>query len=446
MLNGKVYIVSAPTLVAQVQRHSKTIAFEPLVPEVTIRMTNPDPGAREVISRGFDSKDKAEQEDCLLNTMHHFIISMLGPGAVLDELSFVQLNEMAKIAGQFSDGPQLNLFDWMRRMFSMSNMLAFYGPKHIFATRPELLDTYWEYDADMVPLLTNFLPSILAPKGHAARERIKDAMVEYVEKGYHKEASPVIQGRLKINISRGLTTRQAGQVELGVMFGIMGNAMPSSFWLLTRLFTNPTLLAAVRLEISNSDLIHIEGRRHIISITKLKSHCPTLVSTFRESLRFYASNSSGRYILEDTLIADKYLLKKGYMVQVAGEAMHWDPKIWGPSVNSFDPLRFINSPYGTVASQGPDGKLKTVHTAAFRGFGGGTTLCPGRHFAQAEIVGFVAMMVAGWEVEKGDGSVLEMVGKKEPMLPLGVLRPEGDVAVRMRRRRGMEDAEWAFEV
>jgi hypothetical protein len=408
-------------------------------------MTNPDSGAKEIISRGYDSQDKAEQEDSLLNTMHHFQISILGPGEVLDEMSFVQLNAMADIAGRVSDRQQINLYEWMRRTFSMTNMLALYGAKHIFVTHPDLLDTFWEFEADMVPLMANFFPSILAPKGHAARERIKTAMVEYMEHGYYKEASKVIQGRVRINTGKGLSIRQAGQVELGVMFGVMGNAMPTSFWLLSRLFTNPTFFTDVRHELEASDLVRVDGVCRIINISKLKTRCPSLVSAFRECLRFYASNSSVRQIREDTMIADKYLLKKGYIVQVAGEAMHWDPKIWGPNVNEFDPYRFLKSPYGTIPRRSPEEPAKTVHTAAFRGFGGGTTLCPGRHFAQTEITGFAAMIILGWDLLPVDGEGLKTLSKKEPMLPLGVLKPDGDMPVRMRRRDGLEDVQWSFE-
>jgi len=62
------------------------------------------------MGRGYDSKEKAVKEDYLLNKMHHHLVTTLGPGEALNEISLVQLNGMAKIAGGVSNGQQLNLF------------------------------------------------------------------------------------------------------------------------------------------------------------------------------------------------------------------------------------------------------------------------------------------------------------------------------------------------
>jgi cytochrome P450 len=205
--------------------------------------------------------------------------------------------------------------------------------------------------------------------------------------------------------------------------------------------TNSSFLVDVRNEIEQSNLVQTNGSNHVISISKLKTRCPSLVSAFREYLRFYASNSSIRLVLEDTILADKYLLKKGHKILVAGNVIHFDLRIWGADAEKFDPLQFIDSPSGTIKSQSTDEPATTVHAAAFRGFGGGTNLCPGHHFAQAEIIGFAVMIILGWEMLPSEGE-LKML---EVMLPLGILKPDGDVVVRMQRRKGFEDVQWSFE-
>jgi len=239
--------------------------------------------------------------------------------------------------------------------------------------------------------------------------------------------------------------RQAGQVELSMMFGTMTNAVPTAFWLLGIIYTFPGLLDEVRQELERSDLVRIDGPSRIISISGLKTHCPLLVSLFRECIRIYASNTSARQVLKDTLVADKYLLKRGCMVQIAGDAIHRDHRIWGADVGEINPYRFVHSLNGTFTGVSSDEKGKTIHPAAYRGFGGGSSLCPGRHFAQTEIVGFAAMVAMGWNLLPIEGDQLVLPLKKEPLIPLGVFKPDGGMSGLLRRRPGFEHVEWSFE-
>ncbi|POR38304.1 Bifunctional P450/NADPH-P450 reductase [Tolypocladium paradoxum] len=114
-----------------------------------------------------------------------------------------------------------------------------------------------------------------------------------------------------------------------------------------------------------------------LSMGTLNDKCATLLAVFRESLRIGSENLSDRLSKEDASLADRYLHKKGSVIQVRGRGViHTDKLIWGDDVDDFNPQRFLTS----KASSG------SIHTAAFRGFGGGKTLCPGRHFATNEIL------------------------------------------------------------
>ncbi|KAF2245790.1 hypothetical protein BU26DRAFT_568334 [Trematosphaeria pertusa] len=70
-----------------------------------------------------------------------------------------------------------------------------------------------------------------------------------------------------------------------------------------------------------------------------------------------------------------------------------DKTIWGPGAASFSHRRFVNS----------QANKKTLNPAAFRAFGGGATLCPGRHFATTEILAAAAMLIARFEMEPAGG-------------------------------------------
>lgn len=193
LLNGKVYVVSSPATVAQVQRHQKTIVFDLLSTDIAVRISGHGPDIKEILDFGVHSEDKNEREDCIINIMHDYEHTSLGPGEILDEISIVQLNAMAETVGQVSGDRQVDLFIWVRQMITMTNMLAFYGPKHIFTTEPELVESFWKFESNLTIFMASFLPYLFAPRAYAAREKVKKAMVRYAEKGYVKGASKFVQ-------------------------------------------------------------------------------------------------------------------------------------------------------------------------------------------------------------------------------------------------------------
>jgi cytochrome P450 len=170
-------------------------------------------------------------------------------------------------------------------------------------------------------------------------------------------------------------------------------------------------------------------------------------------------------VKEDTLLSDRWFFKKNAVVQIAGGVIHADPGIWGEGAGEFEALRFIKlakqtpsasssqealatsqtTGNGTDAtqteekSQGGD-RLKGIHPAAFRAFGGGKTLCPGRHFATHEILAFVAMIVLTVDLEAVDkdgkaGGNLVVPEKEDGVLPVHILEPKTDVMVKVRVRK-----------
>jgi cytochrome P450 len=122
----------------------------------------------------------------------------------------------------------------------------------------------------------------------------------------------------------------------------------------------------------------------------LKSQCPTLLATIREVLRYRTVGTSARLDTEDHMLDSKYLIKKGRMVTLPGPVQHSDTRAWGENAADFNHTRFMQ----------PD---KRVPAAAFRAFGGGASLCPGRHFATTIILNFTAMLVMHSDIVPAGG-------------------------------------------
>ncbi|KAL8680120.1 MAG: hypothetical protein Q9186_003644 [Xanthomendoza sp. 1 TL-2023] len=300
-------------------------------------------------------------------------------------------------------------------------------------------------------VLLGIAPSITARKACRARTKFIAGMKEYIDDNGPETGSDLIKARWEGNKKYGAVEYTA-QFEIGNLIGVLINATPTFFWLLTHIYSRPTLLAELRAEIANvTDSTSSDDDDDIttnsIMIAKLKDHCPLLLSTYQETLRLQTHNTSSRWVTKDTILADQYLLKAGNVIQMPGYPVHTLPSIWGPDVSSFNPHRFLLKP---ERNQKQRDKAMKQHPASFRSFGGGATLCPGRHFATAEICAAAAMMVMRFEIEPvggdGDGGKWRIPDWKRGKIASGVPPPQRDIRVKVRVREGMKkkDVKWKF--
>lgn len=146
--------------------------------------------------------------------------------------------------------------------------------------------------------------------------------------------------------------------------------------------------------------------------------------------------TSIRQVMEDTILDDKWLLKKGSMIQMPTRVVHTDTSLWGPDADDFNPRRFMKN---LGSHRAP--------VAAFRVFGGGTTLCPGRHFATNEVLAVVSMFIMRYDMapqtQSGDWD-LPTVAKTN--VAAVIMEPDADVEVVVSRRKGFEQDRWTFRL
>lgn len=140
----------------------------------------------------------------------------------------------------------------------------------------------------------------------------------------------------------------------------------------------------------------------------------------------HALGASARFVREDIMLDNQYLLKKGMIVQMPMAVMHSDPAIWGADVTEFQPRRFLNKQNST----------------AYRPFGGGASLCPGRHFVTLETLALTAWVVLRYDMASSDGGQLRVPKQKQESLATNVFPPERDVRVRLTERQNCENVTW----
>jgi cytochrome P450 len=281
----------------------------------------------------------------------------------------------------------------------------------------------------MIHMLKAF-PSILARKGLHARDHLLiPAFSKYFASNSHLQGSLLVQCRYKHNTGHGLRGRDVAATEVGQMIASTTNSVSVAFWMVYHVFSDPVVLAECRKEVEELVVVNSEGFA-TIDLAKVKSSCPILFSTWQETLRYVHIGITARVVVEDTIL-DKYLLKKGATVMTVKPFQHSDLSIWGPTANTFDHHRFVRTP-----------GVRRTNPVAFRSFGGGSVLCPGRHFASTEIMSFVALLLLRFELKpvSKDGKWMEP-RKKIPMTSsMPTLRNELKVEIVPR-----DDRKWEVE-
>lgn len=443
MLNSQTYVVTSPHLASHVQRASSTLLWEPLIIPVTEKMVG---FQKSTINSMLDAKAKEENRPPFMDRLHEMAYSVLGPSEIRS-VSAIMLDQLSQRINALPNACEINIFQWCRELFADVTTYAFYGPENPFVIDPSLIKDYWEWEYGIISLMALPFPQFTARKSYVARERMFRGFLEYLEHKRQEKASFFVQERIRFHEEANIPLRENARSEVGMLFGAIANGGITTFWVFNNILSRPQLLSQLREEISAKALsMDSSSQTGTISFEALKSSCPLLNSIFKETIRLVAPMTSARLVAKDTIVADTYLLRANSVIQVAGGVIHEDASIWGPDVASFNPRRFIDSPHGTKT--GPmESQKKTVHPAAWRGFGGGLVYCPGRHFAQSEIFSLVAVLVLGWEFAPitGEEKIRFDPPKDEKRMPLGVVKPLRDVPVSMKRRKGMENIKWVLK-
>ncbi len=475
-INKKTIVVIDPALATVIQKKSPNLTFYGMILEVTRRLVDFDAKTMEIIHWNLDGEHGAHEG--LMHESEEMVSGNLAPGPSLNALSTTQIEQFSKLLNDFvptsgnaqGTGVEIGLMEFVKSMFTQANAYTIYGPQNPFILHPELVQEFWEYEAGMIGLMADIFPSITSRRSWIARRDMNNALHEFVAKGYYETASPMIQKRVAINLKHGLTPVMAGRSELILLFGILGNAVPTTFWFLAQIFSRPDLLQAIRDETKQA--IREENGTSIIDTSILKTKCPLYASTYRETLRHIGNLSSVRLVTGTHTVSAQnhppYLLQKGDMIQIASGVIHTSSRTWGVDAADFKPDRWTTTssmPNGQDASESKEGVSdkaaagqgktalplpKNVPSSAFRAFGGGSVLCPGRHFAMTEILGFVSLCVHMFDVVDVAGGVMPLPQKDDGRIPLSVMKPVADPRVIFRRRDGERKeggfASWRLEL
>ncbi|KAI8682066.1 hypothetical protein NCS55_00460900 [Fusarium keratoplasticum] len=417
MLNGKMYTIYDPHLV-QTALRSRIASFEPfgidfaqktfgLSKETFVKVRRPN------VFGDFNDAIHSSFQAPMLHKMNvHFLASI---SAKMDPISFGT---------------------------------ALYGDHDPFGPQPHLVDDIWLFEESIPYFLLSLFPSITMPKAYRARSKLQALMGKYYSEGHDindPTTSQLVKNRAGALRKHGFTGNEVGQLEVILPNVATLNAVPTFYWMLLFIFERPELVNRLRKEVEAAAVVsNSEGKRTAtFDIASFDAKLPLLISCYRETMRLSNHSVSMRRIMQDMTITgadgQSYLLKKGVDLQLPAGVTHHDRSAWGQDFDEFDAERFLQKTR--------DAETERRRKAAYFPFGGGRHLCPGRNFAFAEILGFMAVLVLGFDVEPlgmrfGE---MKMLGGQ---LASGTVRPEKHgkgLGGKITRRSGWENVDWRFE-
>lgn len=295
---------------------------------------------------------------------------------------------------------------------------------------------YRQFEREIPKLL--FLPDWLARHGARNRQFVADAFKSFFSKNHHDQASDLVKDFYASETAYGFSLSDRSFFEVGHALAILGNTSGAVFWLIFYVFSTPSALLEIRQEVYSilSTSIDAAGtKKHHIDMTRITANCPTLVSAFREAIRLHSIGISLRQVCKDTTLSETYHLRKGAMILMPTDAIHTDPSVWGDNVLAFNHRRFHPA------------NPNKPSPAAFRSFGGGTTLCPGRHFATTQVMAWTVMLVTRFDVEpvreNGEKGQWVRPTTEKTNLANVMSQPDYDIRVKVRARAEYSDGSWS---
>lgn len=149
---------------------------------------------------------------------------------------------------------------------------------------------------------------------------------------------------------------------------------------------------------------------------------------WKEALRTGSASAAARVVAKESEI-EGFVVKPGSVVMIPVQLLHFDEDIF-PQSQRIDPARW------TVDYDGENDRSAQLQkqNLNLRSFGGGTGLCSGRFVAEQEIISVVSTIILLFDMD----FVLPLESFQLNPQSIGIMSPEKEPMVKMRRRRFAE--------
>ncbi|KAK0217584.1 cytochrome P450 [Armillaria nabsnona] len=297
-----------------------------------------------------------------------------------------------------------------------------------FGTKFPVKETYPAFRVfdNKFHLIAGEMPYFLVKDARKAWEDLVDIIDKYFSQGPHEDAYELVDW-ISTHTEGAGWSRKDVAISLAVeLWALEANAIMVAFWVIAlSLQQHPDGLGLAPLidEIDKARPANPENNDWIISASM-----PLLVSTIKEALRVSTSSFSIRRVAKDTVFAG-YELEKNSEVVCVTRAVHMDEEIH-EDAHRFIPDRYLKIDAGQRLFK--DGKEIRDHTTPF---GGGVSICEGRHFALTELKIMLTLLLTHATIEidseMGPQPTVEL---RMDRMGVGAMPPRGDLNVVIRPR------------
>ncbi|CAD0112960.1 unnamed protein product [Aureobasidium uvarum] len=235
--------------------------------------------------------------------------ALLGPG--LDIANRAMINNLVESVNELDslNNKSFDLYAWAKHAITIASTDAVWGEQNPLKD-PEIETAFWDFESHLRLLIVNILPSIIARKAYLGREKVVAAFVKYYNNGGHEVSSELAQARWNVQHDNGASTEDIARLETATVLGVVSNTTPASFWMLYDVYSRPALLTLLRDEVREHALRKNEAGEMIIDLAAMRDNCPNLLATFQEVLRTRSNGAPTRFVTNDVVLSDKYLLKR----------------------------------------------------------------------------------------------------------------------------------------
>ncbi|KAJ8113589.1 hypothetical protein OPT61_g4315 [Boeremia exigua] len=422
MPGGRVYVVNSPDYVSNIQKNPRDLSFWFIEASLTKNLGGSSDKANIILLE--NARGDKGSNSLVVDGMK--VTHKAMTGEALDILSLAAINRAKRaIDNSINSSVEIELWDWSQHVFSLAVSSSVYGPENPYEN--ERLTRSLTQFADHTPtFLTGLPPWLFMPKAYKAREDIVARFQHYFNSKFDQQASELVKVRAKVLREYGIPESDIARFEAVNGFRILLNLLPTAFWTIWHVFADSDLLSAVRAEALAAGIAaHKDCFPATIDELKRLDNLHLLISVMKEAMRHHGAGVAACMVMNDHLLAGEYLLKYNSYFFIPNAAIHFDCSSWGPNIDKVVPNRFTKD------------SGEKIHPAAFRGFGGGVNLCPGKAYSVRLITAVVVAVVLRYEPmceDKDDNGEWRDPGHDEKSMAITLARPLREVNVKFAER------------
>ncbi|RIA95986.1 cytochrome P450 [Glomus cerebriforme] len=268
-------------------------------------------------------------------------------------------------------------YDFIARILWISSTEGFFGKG--FAEE-DMWNDFYTFD-NKFPILISGIPKIFAWSALKSQKKLCQLFTK--QRLFRENENEWVTYRSK-EFLKIFDQEQFMNIQFSLIWALMANTIPIAFWTIANIISNSHIKMRCEQEIEN--FTKVDPKTKQINFIELSKFI-YIDACINEALRLTSSSLVVREALEDSKIHveylnQTYLIKKGETIAFYPPLTHIDSEIYGDDAKEYNPSRFLPNKDGSKKIFMKNGKEVKLHLVPF---GGGSSMCPGRHYAREEI-------------------------------------------------------------